>query len=104
MAHAGQSQSTSQQQPTYFDKERDQLISSITNGFEELLSASNDANRKLEQALLMTKEYETVAALWTSFHNLMKGVSSSEDATEVNIETAGLPGTGGARVSTNTRP
>jgi DASH complex subunit DAD1 len=55
----------------------------------------------------MTKEYETVAALWTSFHNLMKGVSSGnggEDTTQVDIENAGLPGTGGARVSTSTRP
>ena len=35
-------------------------------GFEELLSSSNTLNRKLEEVLGMTKEYETIASLWVS--------------------------------------
>jgi hypothetical protein len=48
----------------------------------------------------MTKEYETIAALWHSFYELM----SARNPENVSMEDVapGLPGTGGHTVSTKT--
>jgi DASH complex subunit DAD1 len=62
-------------------------------GFEELLSSSNALNRKLEEVLGMTREYETIASLWHSFYQLMRE-SGKEGASSEDIA-SGLPGTGG---------
>jgi len=76
---------------SFFERERDKLTREITAGFEELLSSSNALNRKLEEVLGMTREYETIASLWHSFYQLMResGKEGTEDAS------SGLPGTGG---------
>ena len=42
----------------------------------------------------MTREYETIAALWQSFHELMRG-HHDEDDVSGEVEPHGLPGTGG---------
>jgi len=68
-------------EPTFFEKERERLTDEITAGFEELLSTSNTLNRKLEEVLGMTKEYETISSLWhlsavsagTSWHRTLGG-------------------------------
>ncbi|KAF9816907.1 hypothetical protein IEO21_03781 [Rhodonia placenta] len=79
---------------TFFDRERDRLTGEITTAFEELLSSSNNLNRKLEEVLGMTREYETIAALWSSFHELMRGQRDEpEEPTAEHPQ--GLPGTGG---------
>ena len=79
-------------------------------GFEELLSSSNALNRKVEEVLGMTREYETIAALWQSFHELMRD-HDAEGADSVNggggdgdAEPAphGLPGTGGHVLAAST--
>lgn len=44
----------------------------------------------------MTKEYDTIAALWRSFYDLMSGT----DGGDTTVEEQGLPGTGGHTVST----
>lgn len=54
-------------------------------------------NRKLEEVLGMTKEYDTIAALWHSFYQLMRNSGQDNEAVE---EQPGLPGTGGHLVST----
>ncbi|KAH8825068.1 DASH outer kinetochore protein [Flagelloscypha sp. PMI_526] len=80
------------QEPTYFERERDRLAGEITAGFEDLLSSTNGLNRKVEEVLGMTHEYETIAALWHSFYQLMR----SQDAPdEVDEQQQGMPGTGG---------
>ncbi|TFK74754.1 DASH outer kinetochore protein [Pluteus cervinus] len=84
---------------SFFEKERDKLSKEITTGFEELLSSTNGLNRKLEEVLGMTKEYETIASLWESFYILMR--SSSQD--EQDDEHPGLPGTGGHIVAKQSR-
>ncbi|KZP31430.1 DASH outer kinetochore protein [Athelia psychrophila] len=84
---------------TFFERERDKLSGEITAGFEELLSSSNNLNRKLEEVLGMTREYETIAALWKSFHELMRGQQASDAAEDKG---PGLPGTGGYTVSQKT--
>lgn len=44
----------------------------------------------------MTREYETIAALWQSFHELMRGHRDEGDlSTETEQQPHGLPGTGG---------
>ncbi|KAH0832193.1 DASH complex subunit Dad1-domain-containing protein, partial [Lanmaoa asiatica] len=87
----------SQKEPTFFERERDRLSTEITAGFEELLSSSNVLNRKLEEVLGMTREYETIASLWQSFHELMRGQNQSLDDART------VPGTGAHVVSTNSR-
>ena len=53
-------------------------------------------NRKLEEVLGMTREYDTIAALWQSFYQLMRGPTRDEDVDE---RLQGLPGTGGHLVA-----
>jgi len=77
---------------TFFDKERDRLAKEITSGFEELLSSTNVLNRKLEEVLGMTKEYDTIASLWESFFILMRSSAQGDSGEE---DQQGLPGTGG---------
>jgi len=81
---------------SFFERERDKLSGEITAGFEELLSSSNVLNRKLEEVLGMTKEYETIATLWNSFHELMRGQRAGDVSEDPG---PGLPGTGGHTVS-----
>ncbi|KAH7926458.1 DASH outer kinetochore protein [Leucogyrophana mollusca] len=83
--------------PSLFERERDRLSAEITGGFEELLSSSNILNRKLEEVLGMTREYETIAALWEGFHELMRGQRNET----LEDRAVGLPGTGSHVVSTN---
>ena len=85
MSTTSQSERTAQ----FFEIERDKLVDQITNvtsrirpctlnltrwlqSFEELLLSTNVLNRNLEEVLGMTREYETIAALWKNFHELIK--------------------------------
>ncbi|KAJ7043925.1 DASH outer kinetochore protein [Mycena alexandri] len=56
----------------FFERERERLSREITSDFDDFLSSTNTLNRKLEEVLGMTKEYETIAALWSSFYKLMR--------------------------------
>lgn len=80
------------EEQSFFDRERDKLTGEIATGFEELLSSSNFLNRRLEEVLGMTREYDTIASLWGSFHELMKG---QKDVVSLEEQPLGLPGTGG---------
>ncbi|EIN12828.1 hypothetical protein PUNSTDRAFT_61654 [Punctularia strigosozonata HHB-11173 SS5] len=86
---------------SYFESERERLTLEITKasissqGFEQLLSSSNDLNRKLEEALGMTREYDNIAELWNSFHQLMRQSGSGQGDSNGAERGAGLPGTGG---------
>jgi len=79
------------EESSFFERERDRLSREITSGFEELLSSTNVLNRKLEEVLGMTKEYDTIASLWHSFYQLMRNSGQDDEETE---EQSGLPGTG----------
>ena len=70
----------------------------IYQGFEELLSSSNNLNRKLEEVLGMTREYETIAELWQSFQDLMRGRPSELYIPSPEPSIQGMPGTGGHHV------
>ena len=69
-------------------------LSRFDQGFEDLLSSTNVLNRKLEEVLGMTKEYDTIASLWHSFYQLMSTSGHDRDAS-ASEEQPGLPGTGG---------
>ncbi|KAI0785214.1 DASH outer kinetochore protein [Abortiporus biennis] len=90
-------------EPSFFDKERDRLVGEITTGFEGLLSSSNSLNRKLEEVLGMSREYQTIAELWQSFHELMRGQLPTDEG-EVSTDeqqVQGLPGTGSHVLAAN---
>ncbi|KAF5309344.1 hypothetical protein D9611_013989 [Ephemerocybe angulata] len=89
-----------EEETSFFERERDRLAKEINSGFEDLLSSSNVLNRKLEEVLGMTKEYDTIASLWHSFYELMRN-SGQVDGDEE--ETPGLPGTGGHVVATSAK-
>ncbi|THV03836.1 hypothetical protein K435DRAFT_239258 [Dendrothele bispora CBS 962.96] len=88
------SQSQTEEDRPFFERERERLTREITSGFEELLSTTNGLNRKLEEVLGMTREYDTIAALWQTFYELMRQPGSEGDTT---IEEQ-LPATGGHAV------
>ncbi|KAK7682389.1 hypothetical protein QCA50_014594 [Cerrena zonata] len=93
--------SSQHEENTFFTKERDRLTAEITSGFEELLSNSNNLNRKLEEVLGMTREYETIAELWQSFQDLMRGRPSDTHIPSPEPSAQGLPGTGGHVLTTS---
>jgi len=84
------------EEQSFFDRERDKLTGEIATGFEELLSSSNILNRKLEEVLGITRDYDAIAGLWGRFHEMMKG---QKDVVSLEEQPLGLPGTGGHVVS-----
>jgi len=87
---------------SFFVQERDRLASEVTSGFEELLSLTNVLNRQVEEVFSMSAEYETVANLWNSFHQIVQDQDETPNSTQP-AETedgrttplpTGLPGTG----------
>ncbi|KAJ7202783.1 DASH outer kinetochore protein [Mycena pura] len=72
---------------SFFERERERLTREITADFDDVLSSTNTLNRKLEEVLGMTKEYATIAALWSSFHQLMSNYGR-EEAVEEQAPTA----------------
>ncbi|KAK7469412.1 Dolichyl-diphosphooligosaccharide-protein glycosyltransferase subunit dad1 [Stygiomarasmius scandens] len=89
------SQSQTDEEKPFFERERERLTREITSGFEDLLSTSNSLNRKLEEVLGMTREYDTIAALWQSFYELMRQSGTEEGDITIEESAPGLPGTGG---------
>ncbi|KAG8925006.1 hypothetical protein FRC03_006199 [Tulasnella sp. 419] len=81
-------------EPTFFERERDRLVSQIASGFEELLSQNNVLNRQLEQVYGVGRDFTTVAALWGRFQDLMKTQQVEVEA--VAVDPQGVPGTGTA--------
>ncbi|KAJ7069987.1 DASH complex subunit Dad1-domain-containing protein, partial [Mycena amicta] len=69
---------------TFFERERDRLTREIKSDFEIVLSSTNTLNRKLEEVIGMTKEYSTIADLWSSFYELMRDTGTGE--TDVDKE------------------
>lgn len=48
----------------------------------------------MEEVLGMTKEYDTIASLWSRFHQLMRGQGDRVEGGDASM-VVGLPGTGG---------
>ncbi|KAF7299213.1 F-box domain-containing protein [Mycena indigotica] len=71
-------------EPSFFERERERLTREIKTDFETVLTSTNMLNRKLEEVIGMTKEYSTIADLWSSFYQLMRETGTGE--TDVDEE------------------
>ncbi|KAK3997086.1 DASH complex subunit Dad1-domain-containing protein [Cladorrhinum sp. PSN332] len=71
---ASYSRSTSaagQREKTYFELQREQLMSEIATSFEHVLANINKLNRSLEAVIAVGNEFSSVEALWSTFENVM---------------------------------
>ncbi|KAJ8102653.1 DASH complex subunit Dad1-domain-containing protein [Lipomyces tetrasporus] len=59
----------SQPEKSYFEKQRDALVSEIAVSLEHVLSNINTLNRALEGAIAVGKEFESVSTLWSTFYD-----------------------------------
>ncbi|TIB71565.1 hypothetical protein E3Q23_02218 [Wallemia mellicola] len=63
---------------THFEKEKERLVKEIGHEFEQALNNSNMLGRRLEEVLGVGKEFNTIAALWGVFGNIV-GKDTKED-------------------------
>ncbi|TIB84161.1 P-loop containing nucleoside triphosphate hydrolase protein [Wallemia mellicola] len=81
---------------THFEKEKERLVKEIGHEFEQALNNSNMLGRRLEEVLGVGKEFNTIAALWGVFGNIV-GKDTKEDDNDSSssiIHQQGIPGTG----------
>ncbi|RPB07709.1 DASH complex subunit Dad1 [Morchella conica CCBAS932] len=82
---------------SFFELQRDQLVSEIALSLEHVLMNMNVLNRSLEGVIAVGKEFESVEALWSQFENVMaknpeetKGAEEGE-GDESTVMYEGLP-------------
>ncbi|KAI1799171.1 DASH complex subunit Dad1-domain-containing protein [Daldinia bambusicola] len=56
---------------TYFEQQREALISEIAMSFEHVLANINKLNRSLEAVVAVGNEFSSVEALWSQFEGVM---------------------------------
>ncbi|KAI6778777.1 uncharacterized protein J7T54_007430 [Emericellopsis cladophorae] len=56
---------------TYFELQREALLSEIAVSFEHVLANINRLNRSLESVITVGNEFSSVEALWSQFENVM---------------------------------
>ncbi|CAP71035.1 uncharacterized protein PODANS_6_4060 [Podospora anserina S mat+] len=56
---------------TYFELQREELVSEIAMSFEHVLANINKLNRSLEAVIAVGNEFSSVEALWSTFENVM---------------------------------
>ncbi|WFD33341.1 Dolichyl-diphosphooligosaccharide-protein glycosyltransferase subunit dad1 [Malassezia cuniculi] len=56
---------------SYFERERDRLVTEIAENIESLIGSTNAANRKLEEHIAVGRGFESIAELWGRFSELM---------------------------------
>ncbi|CUS14371.1 unnamed protein product [Tuber aestivum] len=66
---------------SFFEQQRDQLISEIALSLEHVLMNMNLLNRSLEGVVAVGREFESVEALWSQFEGVM-GRNPDEAKTE----------------------
>ncbi|PWN23589.1 hypothetical protein BCV69DRAFT_295907 [Microstroma glucosiphilum] len=78
---------------SFFLRERERLLGEIAESMGQILNNSNALNRKLEESILVGKEFEPVAALWGRFASSMAsmGVPNPQE-----YDGAGSAGANGA--------
>ncbi|KAI1471264.1 DASH complex subunit Dad1-domain-containing protein [Daldinia caldariorum] len=69
---------------TYFEQQREALISEIAMSFEHVLANINKLNRSLEAVVAVGNEFSSVEALWSQFEGVM-----AKDPEEGNAEGEG---------------
>ncbi|ODV96292.1 hypothetical protein PACTADRAFT_30016, partial [Pachysolen tannophilus NRRL Y-2460] len=53
---------------TFFEKERDSLITEINTAMENILNNVNSLNRSLENSVAVGKDFDSVSNLWEGFY------------------------------------
>ncbi|KAL0634268.1 Dolichyl-diphosphooligosaccharide-protein glycosyltransferase subunit dad1 [Maublancomyces gigas] len=79
---------------SFFEQQRDELVSEIALSLEHVLMNMNLLNRSLEGVIAVGKEFESVEALWSQFENVMgknpeearAGGEEEEDTTLRGVE------------------
>ncbi|WFD29138.1 tRNA (guanine(10)-N(2))-methyltransferase [Malassezia sp. CBS 17886] len=56
---------------SYFERERERLVSEIAASVETLIGTNNAVNRKLEEHIAVGKGFESISELWGRFSELM---------------------------------
>lgn len=54
---------------TYFEKQRDLLISEISISMDSVLNNLNSLNRSIESSVQVGKEFKSVSNLWSNFYD-----------------------------------
>ncbi|KAK9382177.1 DASH complex subunit Dad1-domain-containing protein [Kockiozyma suomiensis] len=71
---------------TYFEKQRDALVSEISVSLEHVLTNINTLNRALEGVIVVGKEFESVSTLWSTFYDGMAHEGHEENDEEEEEE------------------
>ncbi|KAK9447232.1 DASH complex subunit Dad1-domain-containing protein [Limtongia smithiae] len=73
---------------TYFERQREALVSEITVNLEKVLMNMNALNRALESAVVVGKEFENVSQLWSTFYDGMAHYTNDgeQDEDDEDIE------------------
>ncbi|PSN61840.1 DASH complex, subunit Dad1, partial [Corynespora cassiicola Philippines] len=58
-------------QQSYYEQQRDILISEIAQSLEHVLQNINRLNRSLEEVIQVGNEFAPVESLWSHFENVM---------------------------------
>ncbi|KAK4173503.1 DASH complex subunit Dad1-domain-containing protein [Triangularia setosa] len=64
---------------SYFELQREELISEIAMSFEHVLANINKLNRSLEAVIAVGNEFSSVEALWSTFENVMAKEEDTEE-------------------------
>ncbi|OAQ73009.1 DASH complex subunit dad1 domain-containing protein [Pochonia chlamydosporia 170] len=74
---------------TYFEQQREALISDIAMSFEHVLANINKLNRSLESVIEVGNEFSSVEALWSQFENVMAKDESKQQGDKAEQEEQG---------------
>lgn len=72
---------------SYFEKQRDLLISDISGSMENVLNSLNSLNRSMEGCVAVGKEFDSVSVVWSKFYD---GMSQMDKANKPD-EDSGSP-------------
>ncbi|KKA29734.1 hypothetical protein TD95_003891 [Thielaviopsis punctulata] len=62
---------SSNKEKSFFEQEREALISDIALSFNNVLTNLNNLNRSLEAVIAVGNEFSSVEGLWSQFENVM---------------------------------
>ncbi|KAJ9632347.1 Dolichyl-diphosphooligosaccharide-protein glycosyltransferase subunit dad1 [Taxawa tesnikishii (nom. ined.)] len=87
MSRVGGSANGTQQEPSYFEQQRETLLQDIFVNMEHVLQNINKLNRSLEGVIAVGNEFSQVEGLWSQFENVMaKGSDGNkDDAAETGV-------------------
>ncbi|KAL5611964.1 hypothetical protein BROUX41_000470 [Berkeleyomyces rouxiae] len=74
---------TGGREKSFFEQEREALVSDIALSFNNVLTNLNNLNRSLEAVIAVGNEFSSVEALWSQFEGVM---SKDEDVKREETE------------------